>query len=84
MRKIQFLGYEKWLLVLGFTTLSIIATTVSNCIAHRRCDTGHFTLQFTATINNAVLWEGNLVIHIDGETWAKGVGEQSAEKDIRA
>jgi hypothetical protein len=45
-------------------------TTLSNCIAHRQCDTGHFTLQFTATINHAVpcrfLWVRNLVIHIDG------------------
>jgi len=32
----------------------------------------------------AVLWVRNLVIHIDWETWAAGVGEQGAEKDIMA
>jgi hypothetical protein len=32
----------------------------------------------------AVLWVGNLVIHFDGVTWAKGVEEQGDEKDIRA
>jgi hypothetical protein len=30
------------------------------------------------------LWVRNLVIHIDGETCAEGVGEYGAEKDIRA
>jgi hypothetical protein len=33
---------------------------------------------------HAVLCVGNLVIHIVGITWAKGFGEQGAEKDIRA